>query len=104
MSNIERIQTGNRSYLVVWPMNWSIPTSAYVRFTRNNKRLKGWDEEGDETETISWAAYRMFTIPAKDAHAQIDDKTKIILGSASFPTGVREFEGLGSLFGAESDE
>ena len=46
----------------------------------------------------------MFTIPAKDAHAQIDDKTKIILGSASFPTGVREFEGLGSLFGAESDE
>lgn len=90
---------GNRNKLVAWPMNWSIPTSAYVRFTRENKRIKSWGDEEGDVETVSWAAYRMFTTPAKDALAEIDNTPKLTLGSASFFTGVRTFEGLGSLFG-----
>ena len=92
-----------RAKIVVWPINWSIPTSAYVKFTRENKRIKSWEilGEDDEVETISWSAYRMFTKPALEANAEVDEREKITLGSVAFPTGVFTFEGLGSLFGAE---
>ena len=75
-------------------MNWSGPTSVYVKHLQHNKRLISFDED-----TLTWNEVKQERL--QNGIALMDDADEYPLGSVLFITGVKTFEGLGSLFGAE---
>lgn len=89
-----RINYGNRTRMVAWPMNWSGPTSVYVKHLQFNKRLISFDED-----TLTWNEVKQERL--QEGIALMDSGDEYQLGSVMFITGVKTFEGLGSLFGAE---